>query len=173
MIHVYTGDGKGKTTAAFGMALRMVAAGKRVVAVQFLKDGTSGEARVLSGLPGATVLSAGDAAMFTSAMGEADRARARKRHDAILGEASSLVEAGRCDYLVLDEGAAALSEGLLDEGLVRALLERARGSRTFELALTGRTPPSFVLAAADYVTEMRCLRHPAQKGVMAREGVEL
>ena len=173
MIHVYQGDGKGKTTAAFGMALRAVAAGWQVVVVQFLKDGTSGEARMLAGYPNVTLLSAGPAAKFTCVMGEQDRAAARAAHDANLAQAARLAEEGVCDLLVLDEVAAALREGLLDEGPLRPLLARAAGNPAFELVATGRKPPRPLLEQADYVTDMRCGRHPAARGVRAREGVEL
>ena len=129
MIHVYHGDGKGKTTAAMGLALRMLAAGRRVVVVQFLKDGESGEARLLAELEGAQE-----------------------------------------GLLVLDEALDALSKGLVDEALVdRALDMSARG---VEVALTGRAPSRKIVEKADYITEMRCEKHPYEQGICAREGVE-
>ena len=173
MIHVYKGDGKGKSTAAFGMCLRAIAAGKRVCIVQFLKNGRSGEARLLAEYPDVTLLSAEGTAKFTRVMDDGDRAAARAMHDEKLAQAARLVEAGECDMLVLDEAAAASRKGLLDDGLLRPLLARAADNRDFELVVTGREPPGYLLEQADYITDMQCERHPAKRGVKARKGVEL
>ncbi len=95
MIHVYWGDGKGKTTAAMGLAMRATGAGWRVVAVQFLKDGASSEMGVLAGLPGvAAVLHDGDQAKFTFRMTQEEKAASRALHDANLARALGLVGCG-------------------------------------------------------------------------------
>ncbi len=179
MLHLYHGNGKGKTTAAMGLALRMLGAGLLVCVVQFLKDGSSGEARMIGGLPRATLLHDAPPVRFTFAMSEDERAASRREHDANLREALCWLEghraAGQGCLLVLDEALDALGAGLLDEGLVREVVGRCAGAcgpADPEVVLTGRDPAPYLLEAADYVTEMRCARHPYERGVGAREGVE-
>ncbi len=123
MVHVYWGDGKGKTTAAMGLAMRAAGAGWRVVAVQFLKDGASSEMDVLAGLPGvAAVLHDGDQAKFTFRMSEEEKAASRALHDANLARALGLVGCGDAggvrvgDALASCEDALAAREGATPAG---------------------------------------------------------
>lgn len=180
MIHVYHGDGKGKTTAAMGLVLRAAAAGWRVVVVQFLKGRRSGEAAAMDGLPGVTVLRGKSSPKFSFQMDDEERAHAYKAHTENLRQARGLVEEGSCELLVLDEALGALAKGLLDEDEVRELLacavsdgsDRSEGDGELELVVTGRGLPDFIEEAADYITEMKCVRHPYQRGIKARKGVE-
>ena len=138
MIHVYHGDGKGKTTAAMGLALRMLAAGRRVVVVQFLKDGESGEVRLLAEHFGVPVFAGKASDKFTWSMTSEELAATRELHDGNLASALAELEGAQEGLLVLDEALDALSKGLVDEALVdRALEMSARG---VEVALTGRAP---------------------------------
>ena len=165
MLHLYWGDGKGKTTAAIGLALRALGRGWRVTVVQFLKDGTSGETEPLRQL-GARVLACPGPAKFSWEMTTAERKRTRAAQDALLEEALSLP----CDLLVLDEACGALEAGLLDEALLkRAALDRPAGQ---EVVLTGRAPAPWMEERADYITRMEGVRHPFDGGVPARRGVE-
>lgn len=164
MLHLYWGNGKGKTTAAMGLALRALGHGRRVVIVQFLKDGTSGEIAPLRAA-GATVYACPNA-KFTWLMDEADKAAAREASARALGRAL----AEPFDLLVLDEACAALKSGILDEALLRRAVAFAKNGR--EVVLTGRDPAPWLQDAADYSTEMRAHRHPYADGVAAREGVE-
>lgn len=170
MIHVYHGDGKGKTTAAMGLALRMLAAGRRVVVVQFLKDGESGEARLLAEHFGVPVFAGKVSDKFTWSMTSEELASTCELHDGNLASALAELEGAQEGLLVLDEALDALSKGLVDEALVdRALDMSARG---VEVALTGRAPSRRIVEKADYITEMRCEKHPYAQGICAREGVE-
>ena len=164
MLHLYWGDGKGKTTAAMGLALRALGHGRRVVVVQFLKDGTSGEIAPLRAA-GAAVYACPNA-KFTWLMDEADKAAAREASARALGQAL----AEPFDLLVLDEACAALKSGILDEALLRRAVAFAKNGR--EVVLTGRHPAPWLQDAADYSTEMRAHKHPYADGVAAREGVE-
>lgn len=169
MIHVYHGDGKGKTTAAMGLALRMLAAGRRVV-VQFLKDGESGEARLLAGHFGVPVFAGKASDKFIWSMTSEELAATRELHDGNLASALAELEGAQEGLLVLDEALDALSKGFVDEALVdRALDMSARG---IEVALTGRAPSRKIVDKADYITEMRCEKHPYAQGICARKGVE-
>ena len=140
MIHVYHGDGKGKTTAAMGLALRMLAAGRRVVVVQFLKDGESGEVRLLAEHFGVLVFAGKASDKFTWSMTSEELAATRELHDGNLASALAELEGAQEGLLVLDEALDALSKGLVDEALVdRALDMSARG---VEVALTGARLPA-------------------------------
>ena len=164
MLHLYWGNGKGKTTAAMGLALRALGHGRRVVIVQFLKDGTSGEIAPLRAA-GATVYACPNA-KFTWLMDEADKAQARAASAEALGKAL----AGPFDLLVLDEACAALKSGILDEFLLRKAVTFAKDGR--EVVITGRDPAPWLQEAANYSTEMRMHKHPYNQGIGAREGVE-
>lgn len=164
MLHLYWGNGKGKTTAAMGLALRALGHGQRVVIVQFLKDGTSGEIAPLRAA-GAAVYACPNA-KFTWLMDEADKAAAREASARALGQAL----AEPFDLLVLDEACAALKSGILDENLLHRAVAFAKNGR--EVVLTGRDPAPWLQEAADYSTEMRANKHPYADGVAAREGVE-
>lgn len=165
LVHLYCGDGKGKTTAAMGLALRALGQGMRVVVVQFLKNGTSGELEPLKEL-GAAVYSGQPGAKFTFQMNAEEKAQATKENNARLAEALQQP----CDLLILDEICAARNSGMVDEALAKqAVLERPQHR---EVVLTGRNPEAWMVEAADYITEMRPRRHPYEQGIPARKGIE-
>lgn len=170
LIHIYTGDGKGKTTAALGLALRAAGRGRRVVIVQFLKGRDSGEIPALLAVPGIMVLrNSRDYGFFKNMPPEVQRAMVAE-HTANFKEALRLVEGGGCDLLVLDEAIPAYTLGALDRDSLDRLLTGKPAQ--LELVLTGREPPQHMLDAAAYVTEMRKIKHPFDKGIAQREGVE-
>ena len=165
LIHLYWGEGKGKTTAAMGLALRALGGGLGVTVVQFLKDGTSGELEPLRKL-GVAVFSGKAGAGFVFQMTAEERAATRRLNTEQLRLALEIP----CDLLVLDEACAAWQLDMVDRDLLkRAVLERPRGR---EVALTGREPAPWMVQAAHYSTEMRCHRHPYHQGIPARKGVE-
>ena len=144
MLHLYWGDGKGKTTAAMGLALRALGHGRRVVVLQFLKDGTSGEIALLRRC-GAEVHACPNA-KFTWLMTEAERTEARQHNTAALRAALDTP----FDLLVLDEACAACRHQLVDEALLRQAAAMAKQGR--EVVLTGRDPAPWMQEAADYST---------------------
>lgn len=165
LVHLYCGDGKGKTTAAMGLALRALGQGMQVVVVQFLKNGTSGELEPLKKI-GATVFSGKPGAKFTFQMNAEEKAQATEENNARLVEALQQP----CDLLILDEICAARNSGMLDEALAKqAVLERPQHR---EVVLTGRNPEAWMVEAADYITEMQPRRHPYEQGIPARKGIE-
>ncbi len=165
LVHLYYGDGKGKTTAAAGLALRALGQGKKVTFVQFLKDGTSGELAPLQNA-GAKILAGRPGTKFVFQMDDGEKAQAKEWNDAILKEASE----SDCDLLVLDELCAARQFDLADPGLCRkTVLEKPAGR---EVVITGREPEAWMLEAADYITRMQSGRHPYDRGVCARKGIE-
>ena len=170
LTHIYYGNGKGKTTAALGLALRAAGCGRRVVFVQFLKDWNCGELPSLERL-GITVLRGqAPGGVFAHEMTDEQKAETTAIHNANLKQALKLQEQGECDLLVLDEALDAHSLGLLDSALFEGLLTDKPAE--LELVITGHKPDQRHLEFADYVTEMVKRRHPYDKGVNARRGVE-
>lgn len=165
LLHLYYGDGKGKTTAAMGLALRALGNGKRVVIVQFLKGSPSGEIALLEQL-GATVYRGEAGTKFVFQMSDVEKANTRTLQTENLKKALE----HPADLLVLDEAGSAWELDMVDPALLRqAVLQRPAGQ---ECVLTAHTPPEWMVQAADYLTEMKCHRHPYQKGIAARKGIE-
>lgn len=165
LVHLYWGEGKGKTTAAMGLALRALGSGLNVTLVQFLKSGQSAELEPLRRL-GAKVYSGKAGTKFVSQMTQAEKADTRKLQNELLQKAL----ARPCDLLILDEACAAWQLDMVEKELLqRTILQRPAGRET---VLTGREPALWMREAADYCTEMRCVKHPYQQGIAARKGVE-
>lgn len=165
LLHLYWGDGKGKTTAAMGLALRALGSGKRVVIVQFLKGGTSGEIPLLEQL-GAKIYRGKAGQKFVFQMNDEEKAATR----ALQNENLKKTLAEPADLLVLDEAGSAWELDMVDKEILKAVvLERPAEQ---ECVLTAHGAPDWMLEAADYSTEMKCHRHPYQKGIAAREGIE-
>ena len=166
LIHLYYGDGKGKTTAAVGLAVRAAGSGMKVTFAQFMKNGRSSEVEVLSGIPGITTLIADGICKFSFKMTDEEKRAARVCQKELLKRALDTT----CDMLVLDESINAYRTGLIDhDELEKVVLEKPED---LELVLTGRAPAWFFIERADYVTEMVCHKHPYNDGVRARRGVE-
>jgi cob(I)alamin adenosyltransferase len=166
-VQVYTGDGKGKTTASLGLVVRALGQGLRSAVLQFMKsDPTWGEIVTLGKL-GVPVRQCGlDHWVFKGEASEEDLAAAA----AGLAAARALVESGDYDLVVLDELATALFFELVTVDAVLAML--AAKPPAVELVITGRRAPEELIAAADLVTEMRPLKHYYDAGVKARPGIE-
>lgn len=170
LLHIYCGDGKGKTTAAVGLAVRAAGRGRRVVFVQFLKDGRSGEIGPLRELAGLTVITGQTVAKFSFAMNEQERAETYALHMDYLSQAAQLAHSEPIDLLVLDEALGAIETGLLDEDTLVDFLSHRPES--LEVVLTGRVRTERLTELADYISEIRCVRHPYEQRIAAREGIE-
>ena len=168
MIHIYCGNGKGKTTAALGLVLRHVGAGGSAVFAQFLKSSPTGELAALERIQ-VPVLRNNLPHGFFPSMSDETKAAVTAMHNATLAEAARLARTNACTLLVLDELCAAYSLGLIDRAMALALLDDHGAA---ELVLTGRDPAPELLERADYITEMKLVRHPSEKGVQARKGIE-
>ncbi len=166
-VQVYTGDGKGKTTAAFGLAMRAAGRGLRVLVVQFMKADPSWGEIVSAGRLGIGVEQVGLDHWVIKGEATPDDLRAAA---AGFGRARDLVASGEYDLVVLDELITALFFELVSLDDVRALL--AGKPAHVELVLTGRRAPDEIVAAADLVTEMRPVKHYYDAGIDAREGIE-
>ena len=164
MLHIYCGDGKGKTTAALGLALRAAGSGMHVCIVQFMKGRHTSELNSLLHIPEITVLRCDRDYGFSFQMDDAVRAAVTACHDRLLQQAADMP----AEMLVLDEFFAAWRHKLLDREAAMRLVTECRA----ELVLTGRDPDAVFLEMADYVSDIHAVRHPYEKGIPARKGIE-
>lgn len=168
LVHLYCGDGKGKTTASVGLAVRAAGAGRKVRFVQFYKDGSSSEIGILRGIPNVEVLVCPKRHGFFKRMNEQQREEARQDFTALLEKALDGLE--DTELLVLDEVVSACNHGSVPEEVLADFLRNKPGN--LEVVMTGRQPSETLLSLADYVTEMKKVKHPFDRGIPARKGVE-
>ena len=168
MLQLYCGEGKGKTTAAVGLAVRAAGQGLQVVFAQFLKDGRSGERAVFANLPQVCLLDLPETMKFTFAMDPEEQAAEARRQTDLFHRAAAL--APQEGVLVLDELCAALSKHMVPLEAVLSFLDHCPD--TLEVVITGRNPPQALQDRADYITELCKRRHPYDQGVAARRGIE-
>ena len=154
-LHIYCGDGKGKTTAAVGLAVRAAGYGMKVLFCQCMKDGTSSEVEMLQKL-GIDYCCCTEKFGFYWNMTEEQKEKAKEENYGML---------------VIDEFMSAYQYGMIaPREAIRFLMERPEG---LEVVLTGRDPGEELIELADYVTEMKKRKHPFDKGVKARKGIEM
>lgn len=170
MLQIYCGDGKGKTTAALGLALRAAGSGMRVYFMQLLKGDYTSELELLSRLPEITVRRCDRDYGFTFRMTAQEKAQLCACHNAMLTEAAEVLRSGKADMVVLDEFFAAWNADVLDRTLAERIVSEC--PENVELVLTGRNPDERFLEAADYVSEIHAVKHPYTKGIAARKGIE-
>lgn len=166
-VQVYTGNGKGKTTAAAGLALRAAGRGLCVKFVQFLKGRESGEITALSSIGNVEVFRVADCKRFFRELSDDEKQEMRESVLRALPVITGWL--GVADVLVLDEALGALQCGILKTGELLGIME-ARGGT--EIVITGRNAPEEIIDKASLVTEMREIKHYYKKGAAARAGIE-
>ena len=168
LVEVYTGDGRGKTTAAIGLAFRAVGHGLRVHIIQFMKgDPDYGEVRSCLAHPLIEIEQFGRKEFVNlKEPSTVDIEHAQRG----LARAKEVLSAGEADVVILDELSVAVGFGLVSVEDVLSLLELRRPH--VELVFTGRMAPPELVERADLVTEMREVKHPFRRGVLARKGVD-
>lgn len=170
LIHIYCGDGKGKTTAAVGLAVRCAGRGNKVLLVQFLKSRDSGELYSLAKLPDVEVMRGKESKKFTFQMNEEEKHALLIEHNKMFEQVLAKIKNGGYSLLILDEVIGALNAKVFE---MQKLTEFLRHKpENLEVVLTGRNPAPELVEIADYVSEMRKVKHPMDKGIMAREGIE-
>ena len=185
LIHLYTGDGKGKTTAAIGLAVRAAGAGKKVVFAQFMKGRETSELKILSNVPEITIIRNDKDLGWFRKDDEAQIKAYAEAHNKILDEIETFIMNGQCDVLILDEATYPYNYGIIDKERLENLLELSAGAGSEgengantdaetgpEIVVTGRNADSFFADRADYITEMKKIRHPYDKGIDGRLGIE-
>ena len=170
LIHVYYGDGKGKTTAAAGLALRAAGCGEQVIFAQFMKGNESGELSAMERIKEIELLRNSKNYGFYKNMNDEDKCEITWEHNEILKEIMRKIKAGGYGMVILDEITYPYKLNLIEKCEVERLIKEKPSS--LELVLTGREPDELFLEYADYITQMKCIRHPYEKGIPARRGVE-
>lgn len=170
LAHLYTGDGKGKTTAAMGLAVRARGCGMRVRVMQFMKQQPTGEQRQLESLGVEFERAFSDCDKFVWDMNDVERAEYTQAQRELFERARTECASGSAQMLILDEALSATYLGAFSQ---TELCELVRSRRPgLEIVLTGRGAGDELIAVCDYVTEMRMLRHPMDQGIAARRGIE-
>ena len=169
LVHIYCGDGKGKTTTSVGLTVRAAGSGKKVLFYQFLKDNSSSERNILEKVPGITLVRGREMQKFTFQMNGQELDELRIYNNEMLDKLFEMAK--DYDMLVMDESVYAIKSNLLDEEkLITHLEEKPVG---LEVVLAGRNPSQKLMDHADYVSEIQKVKHPFDHGVSSRVGIEL
>jgi len=168
LIHIYCGNGKGKTTCSMGLIIRALGSGKKVLLHQFLKNNRSSERKILNSLENLTVIPGKEYDKFTFQMNKEELEQVRETGDAVLSDIVS--KASDYDMVVMDEAVYAIDSGLLSEDNMIEFLQNKPES--LEVVLTGRNPSDRLIGMADYVSEICKRKHPFDAGISARLGIE-
>lgn len=170
MKHIYYGDGKGKTTAAIGLAVRAAGSKMKVLFVQFLKTEFSGERHILSHTENVTLTFCPLELKFTFDMDDKEKAQAAKIFKGIFDNAVTTALTEKYDMVVLDEVFEAINAHMLSESEVYEFITNAPLS--MEIVMTGHNPPQKFMDCADYITEFKKIKHPYDRGITGRIGIE-
>ncbi len=165
-VHVYTGNGKGKTTAAFGLAIRATMAGKRVYIGQFVKDMKYSETDISKLVDTLVIEQLGEGCFIKKDPEASDRIAAKNA----LKKCGDILASGEYDVVILDEITIALYYKLINSNEVIEIL-RSR-AQNVEVVLTGRYAPDEIIDFADLVTEMVEKKHYYHQGVLSRKGID-
>lgn len=171
LVHVYTGNGKGKTTAAIGQGVRSAGRGLKVYMVQFLKSEDTGELHSCKKLgKNFRIFRFEQKRGFFWTLNEDEKKDLKAEVQQAFGFAEQLLLERQCDVLILDEIMGAICNQLVDEQQVCELIKNKPDN--MELILTGRNAPESIIMLADYVSDIQSVKHPIDKGIAAREGIE-
>lgn len=168
LIHLYCGDGKGKTTAAFGLVARHASYGKKVLVTQFLKDFTSGEIGYFEKDPLVTIVKTQRVVGFFPFMTKEKQAQTIVKEQALFEEITGMAQ--EFSLLVMDEVIDACNLGILDYEALATFLKNKPAH--LEVVCTGRNPDERIVALAHYYTEFKAIKHPFQNGIAARQSIE-
>ncbi|WP_230398604.1 cob(I)yrinic acid a,c-diamide adenosyltransferase [Novisyntrophococcus fermenticellae] len=169
-IHIYCGDGKGKTTCGMGLCTRAAGYGYKVLIYQFMKDNRTSERKVLEALDNVTFIDGLESEKFSFRLSSEEKAERKTYYESQFKDIIQLAESGCYDILFLDEILYAIGSKLFDETLLLDFL--CRKPPHLEVILTGQNPSQALIDAADYVSFIQKVKHPFDKGIPARKGIE-
>lgn len=170
LVHIYCGDGKGKTTTGMGLCARAAGYGLRVLIYQFMKDNSTSERAVLQLSDNITIVDGLPQEKFSFQMTPEEMAQRKAYYESQLRTVTEKARKEHYDVLFLDEAIYTIRAGLLDEALLLDFL-RSKPEQ-LEVILTGQGPSQALIDAADYVSEIRKVKHPFDQGIAARKGIE-
>ena len=168
LIHIYTGEGKGKTTAALGLGVRAAGNDMRVCFAQFLKGMSTSEEKSIKLLPNITHIKEITCKKFTFQMNDEELSQVTKAHTCCLEDIIKTIDL--YDVLILDEIISTYNLGLVDQKMLLSFLKDK--PQNLEIIMTGREPAQELIDLADYVSEIKAIKHPYEKGFPARRGIE-
>ncbi|MBU5487624.1 cob(I)yrinic acid a,c-diamide adenosyltransferase [Clostridium sp. MSJ-8] len=171
LIHIYCGDGKGKTTASIGIAIRGISCNYNVLFCQFLKSGESSEIKILKKYPNCNVEIGEGLRGFVYDLSKEELQKVKKNNDKTFDKIIELCNNGKCDILILDEIMSTINLELIDYNKVLNFLKNK--PTNIEVIMTGRDPKDELIELADYVSEIKKIKHPFDKGVYARNGIDM
>lgn len=171
LIHIYEGDGKGKTSAGVGLAVRCAGSGQKVLYTQFLKDDSSSELKILEQIPGIHLEHCKESFGFTFTMTPETKEKAKAFYTEHFHRVAKMAKEEGCKLLVMDELIATYNLNMVNQQEVFAFLKNK--PRELEVVLTGRDPAKELVELADYVSRIVKVKHPFDKGVPARVGIEM
>ncbi len=171
LIHIYEGDGKGKTSAGVGLSVRCAGSGQKVLYTQFLKDDKSSELKVLEQIEGIHVVRCTETFGFVFCMNEETKARAKAYYTEHFRKISKMAVDEGCRLLVMDEMIATYNLNMVNQEEVLEFLKNK--PEELEVVMTGRDPAEELVELADYVSRVTKIKHPFDKGIPARVGIEM
>lgn len=170
LVHIYFGNGKGKTTTGMGLVVRAAGYGYRVLVYQFMKNNRTSERRILEKVDNITIVNGLDQEKFSFQMTPEEKKERLAFYNSQFKKVTEKAVAGDYDVLFLDETIYTISAGLLDEKPVLEFLKNKPDK--LEVILTGNTPSQAMIDAADYVSEIKKIKHPFDEGQQSRMGIE-
>lgn len=168
LIHLYCGDGKGKTTAAIGLGIRACGNGMKVLFAGFLKDSSSSELVILNKIKLIDVLFCDKSYDFYYKLKGNEQLEAKQSYLSIFNYIKQNYQ--KYDMIIMDEIIHAVNMDIISQSDLLQFLKTAK--QTTELVLTGRNPPQIFSENADYISEIFCIKHPYENGMPARKGIE-
>lgn len=171
LLHIYCGDGKGKTTACIGLSVRAAGRGFHVLFVQFLKNRITGELKSFELFDNIEVIRGKETTKFTFQMNEAEKQKVLEEHEKLFDRVIAKIDGEQVDLLILDEVIGACNTGVFPYARLLDFLKNKKPPE-LEVVLSGRNPTPELIALADYVSEVKMIKHPLKRGIPARDGIE-
>lgn len=169
-IHIYCGNGKGKTTTGMGLCTRAAGFGYRVLIYQFMKNNTTSERKILSKVPNITFVDGLEQEKFSFQMTPEEKAFRKAYYEEQFRFVTKKALEENFDILFCDELIYTIRAGLFDENILIEYLKNK--PENLEIILTGQDPSDALIELADYVSEIRKVKHPFDQGLPARKGIE-
>lgn len=169
-IHIYCGDGKGKTTCGMGLCTRAAGFGYKVLIYQFMKDNKTSERKILETLDQVTFIDGLESEKFSFQMTPEEKEERKAYYESQFRMVTAKAESEEYDVLFLDEIIYTIGAGLFDETLLLDYLKQKPAR--LEVILSGQNPSQELLDAADYVSNIQKIKHPFDQGLPARKGIE-
>lgn len=169
-VHIYCGNGKGKTTTAMGLCTRAAGYGYKVLIYQFMKNNSTNERKILEKIPNITFVDGLEKEKFSFQMSEQEKEERREFYRSQFEKVTKKAEDEGYDVLFCDELIYTIGADLFDEQMLIDYIDHK--PENLEFILTGQNPGEEVIKRADYVSEIRKIKHPFDQGMPAREGIE-